>query len=54
MRLKCITALKALYEKRESAMKLGLFFHRFKVSLFTICHVAVVAASTHGVCGGLG
>lgn len=32
VRMKCILALKALYEKRESAMKLGLFFHKFKVS----------------------
>lgn len=32
MRMKCILALKALYEKRESAMKLGLFFYKFKVS----------------------
>lgn len=31
VRMKCILALKALYEKRESAMKLGLFFHKFKV-----------------------
>lgn len=31
VRMKCILALKALYEKRESAMKLGLFFYKFKV-----------------------
>nr|XP_036869398.1 cohesin subunit SA-2-like isoform X1 [Manis javanica] len=36
VRLKCITALKALYEKRESAMKLGLFFHRFKKRILSM------------------
>lgn len=32
VRMKCILALKALYEKRESAMKLSVFFQKFKVS----------------------
>lgn len=32
MRMTCILALKALYGKRESAMKLGLFFYKFKVN----------------------
>ncbi|XP_057351955.1 cohesin subunit SA-2-like [Manis pentadactyla] len=36
VRLKCITALKVLYEKRESAMKLGLFFHRFKKRILSM------------------
>ncbi|KAK2491965.1 hypothetical protein MC885_006310 [Smutsia gigantea] len=36
VRLKCITALKALYEKRESAVKLGLFFHRFKKRILSM------------------
>lgn len=40
VRMKCILALKALYEKRESAMKLGLFFYKFKVSEI-LCVVAV-------------
>ncbi|XP_053749678.1 cohesin subunit SA-2-like, partial [Panthera pardus] len=34
--MKCILALKALYEKRESAMKLGLFFHKFKKRILSM------------------
>ncbi|XP_072600095.1 cohesin subunit SA-2-like isoform X2 [Vulpes vulpes] len=36
VRMKCILALKALYEKRESAMKLGLFFHKFKKRILSM------------------
>lgn len=42
MRMKCILALKALYEKRESAMKLGLFFYKFKVRE---CRLSAAASS---------
>ncbi|XP_047572559.1 cohesin subunit SA-2-like isoform X1 [Lutra lutra] len=36
VRMKCILALKALYEKRESAMKLGLFFYKFKKRILSM------------------
>uniref|UniRef100_A0A673VF90 Cohesin subunit SA n=1 Tax=Suricata suricatta TaxID=37032 RepID=A0A673VF90_SURSU len=36
VRMQCILALKALYEKRESAMKLRVFFHKFKKRILSM------------------
>ncbi|XP_039101237.1 cohesin subunit SA-2-like [Hyaena hyaena] len=36
VRMKCILALKALYEKRESAMKLSVFFQKFKKRILSM------------------